>query len=41
MKEIPLHKELSLDITNLEKGSYIIQIRLSDNSLHTKQFQKL
>jgi hypothetical protein len=36
-----LTSEFSLDITSLEKGSYIIQIRLADNSIQTKQFQKL
>ncbi len=36
-----LTSDFSLDITSLEGGSYIIQIRLEDNTLHTKHFQKL
>jgi hypothetical protein len=36
-----LTSEFSMDITSLEKGSYIIQIRLADNSVQTKHFQKL
>jgi hypothetical protein len=41
MEENNSHNVISLDITFLEKGSYIIQIRLADNSIQTKQFQKL
>lgn len=41
MEENHSQKEITLDITNLEKGSYMIQIRLSDNTLQTKHFQKL